>query len=129
MLRNPLIAQVLYYAGLVERWGTGTTRIIERCANQGLPEPTFEEVNNGFRVILTKDIYHPARLKKLILNERQIKIIKIVKEHKQIRLSDLVEILTEVTDRTLRRDLNLLVEKGLLHAKGEKKGRTYTISR
>ena len=129
VLRNPLIAQVLYYAGLVERWGTGTTRIIERCANQGLPEPTFEEVDNGFRLTLTKDIYQPARLKKLSLNERQIKIIKIVKEHTQIRLSDLVEILTEVTDRTLRRDLNLLVEKGLLHAKGEKKGRTYTISR
>lgn len=32
--RNPLVAEVFYYAGLVERWGTGTTRMIQTCLSR-----------------------------------------------------------------------------------------------
>lgn len=39
--RNPLIAEVFYRPGLIERWGRGTQRIIELCLQAGHPEPEF----------------------------------------------------------------------------------------
>jgi ATP-dependent DNA helicase RecG len=42
--RNPLIAEVFYRRGLVERWGRGTQKIVELCLRAGHPEPEFLEV-------------------------------------------------------------------------------------
>lgn len=126
VLRNPLIAQVFYYAGFVERWGTGTTRIIKQCAGQGLPEPEFKESAGGFRVIFGKDLYRPDRLKKIGLTTRQMKIIQVVRDRGEVRLSDLLDTFPDLTDRTIQRELKALVEHGLLRAVGEKKGRSYT---
>ena len=41
--RNRKIAEMLYYAGLVERWGSGTLEMRRSCINAGLPEPAFSE--------------------------------------------------------------------------------------
>ena len=40
---NPLIAQVLYRAGIIERWGTGTLNIMDWCRENHAPVPTWEE--------------------------------------------------------------------------------------
>ena len=44
---NPLIAEPLYLAKYIERMGTGTGDMIERCIAHGLPEPTFS-LTDGF---------------------------------------------------------------------------------
>jgi ATP-dependent DNA helicase RecG len=44
---NPLIAEPLYLAQYIERMGTGTGDMIERCVAHGLPEPTFA-LTDGF---------------------------------------------------------------------------------
>jgi predicted HTH transcriptional regulator len=44
---NPLIAEPLYLAKYIERMGTGTGDMIERCTEHGLPEPTFG-LTDGF---------------------------------------------------------------------------------
>jgi ATP-dependent DNA helicase RecG len=41
--RNKLLAEVFYYAGFIEAWGRGTIKIVEKCIEQGLPEPDFKE--------------------------------------------------------------------------------------
>lgn len=41
--RNPLIAEVFYRRGLVERRGRGTQKIVELCVQAGHPEPEFVE--------------------------------------------------------------------------------------
>ena len=56
--RNPVLAQVFFYAGLVERWGSGTTNMIRACRVQGLPEPEFSEHTGGFAVTFSKDPLH-----------------------------------------------------------------------
>jgi len=53
------------------------------CRNADLPEPQFEEYQ-GFRVIFQKDVYTEEYLKKLGLNERQIKAVMYVKEKRKI---------------------------------------------
>ena len=41
--RNRKIAEMLYYAGLIEKWGGGTLEIARSCVKAGLPAPMFKE--------------------------------------------------------------------------------------
>lgn len=125
--KNPLIASVFYYAGFIERWGSGTKRMIDLCKVQGLPEPEFKEEFGGISVYFRKDIYTEEYLRKLGLNERQIKAVMYVKEKKSINLSSFKTIVFEVSEKTLYRDLQELVSKGILKELGEKKGRKYEL--
>jgi ATP-dependent DNA helicase RecG len=125
--KNPLIASVFYYAGFIERWGSGTKRMIDLCKVQGLPEPEFKEEFGGISVYFRKDIYTEEYLRKLGLKERQIKAVMYVKEKKSINLSSFKTIVFEVSEKTLYRDLQELVSKGILKELGEKKGRKYEL--
>jgi len=40
---NPIIANVFYRAGIIERWGSGTLNIIDWCMENGNPKPTWRE--------------------------------------------------------------------------------------
>jgi ATP-dependent DNA helicase RecG len=40
---NPIIASVLYRAGIIERWGSGTLNIVDWCAENGNPPPKWRE--------------------------------------------------------------------------------------
>ncbi|MBI5902365.1 MAG: putative DNA binding domain-containing protein [Deltaproteobacteria bacterium] len=42
--RNPIIADVFNRAGLIEKWGRGTNRVIAMCREAGISPPTFEEI-------------------------------------------------------------------------------------
>jgi len=125
--RNKLLAMVFYYAGLIEKWGTGTKRMVELCKTQGLPEPEFKEFGYGFSVIFWKDIYNETHLRKLGLNERQIKAVMYVKEKGWITVSEFKSLVPDVAEKTLYRELKDLVEKKVLVEKGEKKGRKYVL--
>ncbi|MGC8746783.1 MAG: ATP-binding protein [Candidatus Saccharicenans sp.] len=129
VLRNPLIAQAFYYANLIERWGTGTTRIIELCRQQDQPEPEFQNQQGGFLVTFAKDPYTPERLRELGLNERQIQIIAALRGRQSASIGELHRLFSDITVKTIQRDLQALVNKGLLKAEGEKRGRRYVLAR
>ena len=40
---NPIIANVFYRAGIIERLGSGTLNIIDWCEENGNPKPTWQE--------------------------------------------------------------------------------------
>lgn len=40
---NPIIANVFYRAGIIERWGSGTLNIIDWCLENGNPAPRWTE--------------------------------------------------------------------------------------
>lgn len=111
--RNPLLAQAFYFAGLIERWGTGTARIIALCREQGLPEPEFDADALQFRVRFLKDPYTPERLRKMGLNERQIQAVLYVKSHGSISNAEYRR-LTGTSKPTATRDLEQLVAHGVL---------------
>ena len=50
---NPLLAEPLYLAQYIERMGTGTGDMIERCRKAGLPEPEFK-LTDGFVTTLSR---------------------------------------------------------------------------
>jgi ATP-dependent DNA helicase RecG len=100
---------------------------MEKCREQGLPEPDFEEENGVMKVVFYKDKFTEDNLKKLGINERQIKAVMYIKEKKSINLSSFKTIVSEVSEKTLYRDLQELVNKGILKELGEKKGRKYKL--
>ncbi|MDI6755450.1 MAG: ATP-binding protein, partial [Thermodesulfobacteriota bacterium] len=78
-LRNPLIAKVFYLAGFIEQYGSGTVRMVEWMKEAGLPEPEYKEEMGGFSVYFYKDIFTEENLRKMGLNDRQIKAVMYVK--------------------------------------------------
>ena len=48
---NPLLAEPMYYKGYIEKAGTGTGDIVEKCRSYGLPMPQYQQ-DEDFRVVL-----------------------------------------------------------------------------
>ena len=125
--RNILLAGVFYKAGFIESWGRGTIKIIEKCREQGLPEPDFEEEHGVFTVRFYQDKWNEENLKKLGFSERQTKEVIYVKEKRSINLSSFKTLIQKISKKTLYRDLQDLVDKGILKEIGKKKGRKYEL--
>lgn len=51
--RNKQVAEIFYYAGMIEAWGSGMKTILDECAAAGLPEPVFDQ-DQGFRITFKK---------------------------------------------------------------------------
>ncbi|HZW61349.1 MAG TPA: helix-turn-helix domain-containing protein [Candidatus Babeliales bacterium] len=115
--RNRRIADVFFYSGLIERWGSGTLRIVEELAAHHLPAPQFISEPGRFKVIFYKEIITDDYLKKLHLSKRQIDAVSYVKEHGSISNSE-YQAITGVSKRTATRDLNILKEKGIFSMEG-----------
>lgn len=103
--------------------------MIRLCRSQGLPGPVYEEVTGGFQVTFRKDVFTPESLRTLGLNERQILLLGHLRTRPSARLSDFVGIGPTASMKTVQRDLQDLVTRGLVRATGEKKGRKYELAR
>jgi len=125
--RNTLLAEVFYYAGFIESWGHGTIKIVDNCIEQGLPEPDFSEENGVMTVTFYKDKWNEENLKKLELNDRQIKAVMYVKEKGKITNKDYKELIKDISRITATRDLTNLVEKGILKMVGIGKRQVHYI--
>jgi ATP-dependent DNA helicase RecG len=126
--RNPLIADVCFKGGYIDSWGRGTLKIINSCLEAGLPEPKIAEEFGGILVEIFKNRFTPEQLKKVGLNERQIKAVLYVAENGNITNSQYQK-LSDVARITATRDLKELVEKGVLISSGTKgAGSSYRLA-
>ena len=124
--RNPLIAYIFYLSGIIERVGSGIQRILDSFKKAGLPEPEFDANEHSFTVIFRKDIYNEENLRKLGLNERQIKAVMYVKEKGRITNREYQEI-NNCSRNTATNDLKDLVREGILKESGKKGAGAYYI--
>lgn len=129
VIRNRLIARVFYDIGYIEKYGSGTIKIIDLCKQHGIPLPEFKEVSGGFSIVFRKDIYTEEYLRGLKLNERQIKAVMYVKEKGRITNKEYqAEFL--VSKPTATRDLTELAEKEIFELKGKgKRDFHYTLGK
>jgi len=110
---NPLIANAFFLIRYIEQWGKGTNKIIEWCKDHGLEEPDFEEIGGSFVVRFPApenilDLVPDKRklnLKKLGLNERQIKALRMMINEKKVFTNTLYQQTFGVSRRTALRDL------------------------
>jgi len=124
--RNTLLADVFYKAGFIESWGRGTIKIMEKCQEQGLPEPDFEEEHGVFVVKFYQDKWNEENLKKLGIKERQIKAVMYVKEKGKITNKEYRE-LTGLSDEGARLDLIELSKRNLIQPIGKGRSAHYIL--
>lgn len=75
-----------------------------------------------------KDLEKKAVDKFSALGARQLKIFKLIKTSKEVDMSDLEGKFKSVTRRTLRRDLQKLIDIGLVEKHGKTKAAKYTLA-
>ncbi|MEW6455881.1 MAG: ATP-binding protein [Acidobacteriota bacterium] len=125
VLRNSLIAKAFYLAGEIEQYGSGTVRMVEWMKEAGLPEPEYKEEMGGFSVYFYSDIYTEENLRKMGLNERQIKAVMYVKEKRRITNKEYQE-LNAVSNKTAYLELIEIVKKDIFIVEGTGKNVIYT---
>ena len=124
--RNPDIAHVCFLRGFIEKVGRGTQRIVEDCREARLHDPKWQ--SSSLETILT--FFTPASgfAQTLVedLNDRQQKILAAIQEHKPLSANDVAKLLGgEVTDRTVRNDLQTLVNGQWLVRRGRGRSTLY----
>jgi ATP-dependent DNA helicase RecG len=121
--RNPLLAEVFYRRGLIERWGRGTQKIVSLCVEAGHPQPEFEERSGEVVVRFIPSAYIPPHRISHDLTERQRTILHVLRDGTQKSLGAIrQEINVSVPESTLRDDLNLLRTLHLVRSGGWGRG-------
>lgn len=110
----------------VEKAGTGTTDMIADCRKAGLPEPDFEQRGPYFVVTVWRDRLTEDVIASLGLNDRQKTAVLFTKQNGRITNKQYQE-LSKVTDRTVLRDIQELVNKDVLHKIGITGRATYYV--
>lgn len=116
--RNKLIASAFFYMGLIEQWGSGTTRIATELQDSGHPAPQFESEMWRFRLYFFRKpeivIIKPPILE---LTERQQKVVEYIKQHGSIT-NTIFQDLAGISARTATRELKKLTDMGALIQEG-----------
>jgi ATP-dependent DNA helicase RecG len=125
--RNPLISEVLFLSGYIEKAGTGTTEMIRQCREAGLSEPKFNQVGDQWVVTMWRDWLTPGFRAEHGLNERQAKGLELLRQARSMTNSEYRKA-TGAIAKTATRDLDELVEKGILRREGAGRGVRYLRS-
>lgn len=111
--RNVRLAEVLWFAHYIEKVGTGTLDVIAGCQSADLPEPDFRQAGDEFLVTLWRDWLTDDVLTGLELNVRQRQAIGWIKRNGRITNRE-YQVATGAIDRTALRDLDAMIELGLI---------------
>lgn len=128
--RNPLIAQVFYLRGMIERWGRGTQKIVELCVKAGHPEPEFgEQAGNVWVRFLPSGYIAPHRVAH-DLTDRQRDILQIIANHGPLPLRIIMNTMEQPpASATVRDDIYHLKRLGLIDSKGHGRGAEWFVKR
>mgnify|MGYP002594482369 CR=1 FL=1 len=124
---NPLIADPMYWKGYIEKVGTGTEDIIEKCRDYGLKTPEFYQ-EEDFRVVIwrTEEQSDPKRSKddpKMIQSDpKEVEdLIGLIKNNPSISRAELARRL-DLSERQVRKIMGQLRADERLTRKGGKIG-------
>ena len=117
----------MFWVKYVEDVGGGTIDMIQGCREWGIPEPEFGDTGTAIVVTFSKSILTSRIMEELGLNQRQIEAMDFVKEHNKITTREYCR-LCKVARDTANRDLNELLEKGIIRRKGSGPQTYYILS-
>lgn len=111
---NPNLAQMMFWTGDIERWGSGYERIARSLAQAQLPKPKIELLS-GLQITYYFDV--EAYLREQNCTEQQAKIVAFAWQHGSVSNQQVQEILG-VSKATATRLLNSLTD--FLDKEGDK---------
>lgn len=126
---NPLLADPMYWNGYIEKVGTGTEDIINKCREYGLKTPEFYQ-EEDFRVVIWRSDNEesvpkrsnddPKAFQSVPTDEE--KLLEAIKETPSISRAKLSKRLN-ISERQVRKITDLLREKGILIREGGNSGK------
>jgi len=129
LARNPLMAALLNRAKYIEKLGTGIQRIRQEMTAAGLPEPDFH-FDGFFTITMRRYNFKEALKIELKLNDKRSgRMIFILRQLAGGSLNvekAAIEMVT--TSRTVRNDLELLVQSDWVKTIGATKDRDYELT-
>ncbi|MFT4060942.1 MAG: ATP-binding protein [Edaphocola sp.] len=133
--RNKLIAKAFKEAGLIERYGSGIYRIQNICKEYGVISPVFEEMANGFRIVLFNEKIEVTdkvtdRVTDKVtdrVTDNQRKMLLLFEEDNGISTGELAERIG-ISRRKIKENIAKLKEVGLIERIGPAKGGYWKIN-
>lgn len=134
--RNPKIAEFFERLGIMDKMGSGIRRMENEMEKHGLSKPSFDVGNNSIKITLKnpknkKDIKRSPFGKEISyegLNERQKEFLFHLQDKgSPLSRGDYVSI-TDAARRTASRDLNDLLDRGIVTRIGKKRGTKYILT-
>ena len=124
---NPLLAEPMYLTGYIERMGTGTRDMIQRCTEAGLPEPVFA-VSDGFQTIIRRVRGEGAGedTSGKTSGKTSVLILDMIRQQPDITIPEMAEALGKST-RAIEMQLAKLRNSGKLQRVGPAKGGRWEI--
>ena len=124
--RNPLIANVFYLCGKIEKWGRGTLDMIKDCKYAGNPVPKYEEVGGGFSVTLRfkepiRNIEEVQQLAIEKLTDREKEIIYLLQAGPLTRQEIMIKTNSKLTARSMQQQLTKLRSLAIINSRGKGK--------
>lgn len=127
--RNPLIADVFYKRGLVERWGRGTQKIVELCVAAGQPEPEFIEEAGAVGVRFIPSGYIAPYRVGLDLTTRQRELLHIISGSEPTPLRFIMQRLNgKYSEASVKSDLGYLRNANLVSVESRGRGAIWKLN-
>jgi len=135
--RNKMICTIFHHTLDMEKFGTGIGKMKRLMKEHGLAEPKFSEEGDFFVVkffgpgdkILDLVPSIPKErlidLRELGLNNRQIEALQLMVNEKMKMTNIIYREKLKVSDRTASRDLNELMQKGMIKRIGKRRAAEY----
>ena len=125
---NPLLCQLVYDIGLIEKYGSGIYMINELCEDWGIPKPMYDLSEADTTVIFKSGgksiVISEIEKMGVELNERQVIALKYSFE-KGFITNQVYREINDVSHKTAHLDLDSLIQKGLLISTGKGRSTRY----
>jgi ATP-dependent DNA helicase RecG len=95
-IRNKQIATLFKEAGIIEKYGSGIKRVLESIRSYGLKDPSFEEIQDGFRVTFFKATQKATQITTQITTQKKStkdQILDILRENQNLTRSEMAQLL------------------------------------
>ncbi|MGD1822336.1 MAG: ATP-binding protein [Pleomorphochaeta sp.] len=120
ILRNPILAGVFYRLNIIEKFGTGISRIIEEYRNN-ITKPNFEIYENSINIILPLIELEPTNL-----TTDELLVYKILNKNGELSRNEL-EKFTGYNKSKMVRIINKLVNRNIVRKLGRGPNTTYNL--
>ena len=125
--RNTAIADLLFLAGFIEQWGSGTIHMVKACREHTLPDPEFREQDDSFSVTFTRSSINRFMEEPDLINDRQKRALEYLRQHPVITSAEYAKQFS-CTPKTAQRDLSELEALHIVMKKGKTRSTTYQLN-
>jgi ATP-dependent DNA helicase RecG len=132
VLRNPLIANMLYFSKDIEKWGSGLKRMYDECTSRNV-DVEFKPLRTGFLTVFHRLPPTGKGLGEKLgdrlgekLGENERKILSLLAENPHLSIPLIAEAL-DISTTAVEKNIKKLKEKGLLMRIGPAKGGHWAV--